>query len=318
MPDIGFSKFVTRDLQILKSEDPTIRKFGGHISAEVVDRQDEYIAQQEILKIMDIFMKLAPNVSEVHTNRTVGRVDLYKASEIEGHPSVYIEGHIFKADDVALYDRVWEKVVKGEYRGLSMGGASKDRVPVRKDGKLAIELKKLELYEIALCPTPANQLAIIDYVNDIAKAYPDMNIKSAEGRNYIQCDSVMCTISKSVPTDLDLDTDIGKIIGSSPENITKAFDYFNKPFAGYEDFEACVRSNKDKGDPKAYCGEIKHKVEKGIYGSPKEKESTYGNPHELAEKRENAVLNDVKSEDKNHDELIKTLSKTILKNQKSL
>jgi len=34
-----------------------------------------------------------------------------------------------------------------------------------------------------------------------------------------------------------------------------------KPFAGYTNFAACVAQNKDKGNPEAYCGAIKHKVE---------------------------------------------------------
>ncbi len=33
------------------------------------------------------------------------------------------------------------------------------------------------------------------------------------------------------------------------------------PFAGYTDFDECVAKNSDKGDPKAYCGSIKAKVE---------------------------------------------------------
>jgi hypothetical protein len=33
------------------------------------------------------------------------------------------------------------------------------------------------------------------------------------------------------------------------------------PFAGYENFDDCVSRNRDKGDPDAYCGSIKHKVE---------------------------------------------------------
>ena len=33
------------------------------------------------------------------------------------------------------------------------------------------------------------------------------------------------------------------------------------PFAGYQDFDACVDANRDKDDPDAYCGSIKHKVE---------------------------------------------------------
>jgi len=33
------------------------------------------------------------------------------------------------------------------------------------------------------------------------------------------------------------------------------------PFAGYTDFADCVAHNRDKDDPDAYCGSIKHKVE---------------------------------------------------------
>ncbi|QCC57356.1 hypothetical protein [Natrinema thermotolerans] len=32
-------------------------------------------------------------------------------------------------------------------------------------------------------------------------------------------------------------------------------------FAGYDDFEACVRAHSDKDDPKAYCATIKRQVE---------------------------------------------------------
>jgi len=33
------------------------------------------------------------------------------------------------------------------------------------------------------------------------------------------------------------------------------------PFAGYENFASCVRSNRDKRNPQAYCGTIMHAVE---------------------------------------------------------
>lgn len=44
------------------------------------------------------------------------------------------------------------------------------------------------------------------------------------------------------------------------------------PFAGYKDFEECVRKNSDKSDPKAYCGSIKAATE-GLM-APKKKSST--------------------------------------------
>jgi hypothetical protein len=34
------------------------------------------------------------------------------------------------------------------------------------------------------------------------------------------------------------------------------------PMGSYQDFDDCVAKNKDKDDPQAYCGAIKHKVEK--------------------------------------------------------
>lgn len=33
------------------------------------------------------------------------------------------------------------------------------------------------------------------------------------------------------------------------------------PFAGYKDFEDCKSKNRDKRDPDAYCGSIKHNTE---------------------------------------------------------
>ncbi len=39
------------------------------------------------------------------------------------------------------------------------------------------------------------------------------------------------------------------------------------PFAGYSDFADCVSQNQDKDDPDAYCGSIKHQVEKAADNS---------------------------------------------------
>jgi hypothetical protein len=34
------------------------------------------------------------------------------------------------------------------------------------------------------------------------------------------------------------------------------------PFAGYDDFADCVRKNRDKRDPQAYCAAIKERAER--------------------------------------------------------
>lgn len=38
-------------------------------------------------------------------------------------------------------------------------------------------------------------------------------------------------------------------------------DVAKEPFAGYDDFDACVTDNQDKSDPEAYCAAIKRRVE---------------------------------------------------------
>ena len=39
-------------------------------------------------------------------------------------------------------------------------------------------------------------------------------------------------------------------------------NYITKPFAGYKDFADCVEKNKGVDDPEAYCGKIRHQIEK--------------------------------------------------------
>lgn len=37
--------------------------------------------------------------------------------------------------------------------------------------------------------------------------------------------------------------------------------YRDNPFAGYKDWDDCISKNRDKSDPEAYCGKIKHETE---------------------------------------------------------
>lgn len=48
------------------------------------------------------------------------------------------------------------------------------------------------------------------------------------------------------------------------------------PFAGYDDFDDCTSENSDKRDPKAYCGEIKHRTEDKKTSSRKQAWSGWG------------------------------------------
>ena len=201
-----FVNFITKGIEIEKNDERRI--FSGHISAEVVDHQNDFIFIKEILAIMDTFMKVLPVVSEVHTNRMVGKVLGYEKSQIDGHDSVKVSMEIFKQEGVTLYDQVWKKIKSGEYSGLSMGGGSKIREPMFKDGRYVMNLRNLELYEIAVCPSPANPLALIDKYNEFAKS-DIMSGKShvIDNRNIVQCSSISCEFTKGLDKDNDIDID---------------------------------------------------------------------------------------------------------------
>jgi len=200
-----FTNFVTKSLEIGNSDE---RTFTGYITAEVIDKQGEFIFVKEMMPIMEKFMSIKPVMSEVHTNRITGEVLGYEKSTVPDHPdipAIKIDAKIFKSDGVTLYDRVWEKIVNKEYKGLSIGGASKTREPFIKNGRHTILLKDLELYEIAICPEPANPFAKIDWVNDVAKV--DGVLRGTLQKRVIQCSNMQCLLEKGLDSDIDIDVD---------------------------------------------------------------------------------------------------------------
>lgn len=235
---VEFSDFVTKGLTVDTADDRRI--FKGHITAEIIDRQQEFIFVKEVMKIMEAFMEVNPVISDYHSNRMVGKVLSYEKSEYKGVATVLITGEVYKKDGITLYDKIWDKVLKGEYSGLSMGGASKEREPIQKDGKMALELRKLELYEIALCDTPANPFAVIESVNKFAKANGlERMVKDFNGREQIRCTSVGCKF--------DVETFVEKADG---EDINVDVDVDNHQFACDDDSnicKSCGKSEKEHG-----------------------------------------------------------------------
>ena len=232
---VEFSDFVTKGLTVDTADDRRI--FKGHITAEIIDRQQEFIFVKEVMKIMEAFMEVNPVISDYHSNRMVGKVLSYEKSEYKGVATVLITGEVYKRDGITLYDKIWDKVVKGEYSGLSMGGASKEREPIQKDGKMALELRKLELYEIALCDTPANPFAVIESVNKFAKANGlERMVKDFNGREQIRCTSVGCKF--------DVETFVEKADG---ENINVDVDLDNHQYKcdGGEECDICGLSKAE-------------------------------------------------------------------------
>ena len=235
---VEFSDFVTKGLTVDTADQRRI--FKGHITAEIIDRQQEFIFVKEVMKIMETFMEVNPVISDYHSNRMVGKVLSYEKSEYKGVATVLITGEVYKKDGITLYDKIWDKVVKGEYSGLSMGGASKEREPIQKDGKMALELRKLELYEIALCDTPANPFAVVESVNKFAKANGiEKMVKDFNGRQQIRCTSLGCKFEK-----FDVEQFIDKADGT---NINVDVDLDNHQYKcdGGEECDICGLSKAE-------------------------------------------------------------------------
>ena len=235
---IEFPDFITKGLTVDTADERRI--FKGHITAEIIDRQQEFIFVKEVMKIMEAFMEVNPVISDYHSNRMVGKVLSYEKSEYKGVATVLITGEVYKKDGITLYDKIWDKVLKGEYSGLSMGGASKEREPIQKDGKLALELRKLELYEIALCDTPANPFAVVESVNKFAKANGiEKMVKDFNGREQIRCTSIGCKFEK-----FDVEQFIDKSDGT---NINADVDLDNHQYKcdGGEECDICGLSKSE-------------------------------------------------------------------------
>jgi len=223
-----FNKFVTKVIEIGDSDE---RTFTGYITAEVIDKQGEFIFVDEMMPIMEKFMNIKPIMSEVHTNRITGEVLGYSKSTVPDFPdipAIKIDAKIFKAEGVTLYDRVWKKIVDKEYKGLSIGGASRTQEPFIKNGRPTILLKDLELYEIAICPDPANPFAKIDWVNEFAKVDGIHNGRFE--KRVTRCDNMQCLIEKGLDVDVDIDVDNKH---PKQEESKKEYETITKPIRGH-------------------------------------------------------------------------------------
>ncbi len=152
------------DLDTLMKSD---REFSGTFHKPVIDKENDIIPAVAMDKAMDDFMIL-PTLQEVHTERPVGIIT--KAWK-NGEDEYYLEGKIKPGDDC---DDVWQKIKKGEYDGLSIGGR---RIKYSKECAIPSLIRdtpcvthRLKLYNVSVCSSPVNPEASIDEFNKVAKS----------------------------------------------------------------------------------------------------------------------------------------------------
>lgn len=217
--------------ELLKSE----REFSGTFHKPVIDKENDIIPASAMDKAMDDFMVL-PTLQEVHTERTVGIVT--KAWK-NGDDEYYLEGKIKPGDDC---DDVWQKIKKGEYDGLSIGGR---RVSYSKECAIPSLIRdtpcvthRLKLYNVSVCSSPVNPEASIDDVNKVAKGEEifdlDETLKKAmttdSGLSHGIYDGKRKKMEENDVENVDK-SDENLITKSDIEDLTKAIQDLQKSFA---------------------------------------------------------------------------------------
>lgn len=201
------------DLQTIKSavEKAKDRIYVTWASVEGIDKANEVIPIEDIIKDQETLLKRNGPISDDHTNRIVGQTIAFKVMQ---HPKTGTTGvlHLNKIhSDNDIDDQVWQEIQSGKRMGASVGGYNTGERAVKDTdtGQMATMLTGFRQFETATTANPCNPWALNEAVSVVAKS--NASIK--------------------------------------------------KPFAGYTDFEDCVRQNKDKDDPKAYCATIISQVE---------------------------------------------------------
>jgi len=270
----------------IKDENDRIAQ--GWLTVETGDSQDEIIPLDELKKVMNTFMSRGGVVTDNHTNRVIGKVLNWKTATNEeaNKEGILVDYQIY--DKYSIDDDVWNEIKSGVRTGLSFGGRATGKPKLIKEGdKIVRKLSGIEAYEVASVPNPSNPYAKNTYVNFLAKSGTEgfTPEQIAEGiRNELEhlgsVDFDMNKITVIVIGHLKEDGNYynkelpprgtGRLNGNADPQQTgtprtdeerSERHEIQKPFAGYKDFADCVRQNKDKEDPEAYCAVIMRKVE---------------------------------------------------------
>ena len=261
----------------IEIHDEQARIVKGWGTVDIFDKANERLPIEEFKRIMPIIMKRGGIVMNCHTNQPAGKILNYqflmKDTPDGPKEGVYLETEVYK--DFGSDDEVWKAIKKGEIEGFSFGGKSNLEDVDFSEGVSKKTLKGLEGFEFSYVPTGCNQEATIEEINFIAK----QDVSKEDGETSLESEhyhlyrideqgngATLGTLPREVE-DHKHEIKAGVVQtenGHEHRLVRKLVDKeeVKKPFAGFEDFDACVRANQDKDDPAAFCGFLQARVEK--------------------------------------------------------
>ncbi len=224
--------------EILNESDRLVRTWA---SVEVTDKQGDIVPIDQMRKVMNTWFKRGATMIDQHTNRPIGRGLSWKE---ETHPKTKTPGIVLDYqvyDDYSIDDQVWEEIKSGDREGLSIGGRALGIPQIKDDeytGKKGNYLQDIELYEMSPVDSPANQFGKNIAINYLAKASSSDDPKEIERL---------------------LVKDLQK--GFAVKDV-------DAPFAGFEDMDACISGQRERGhtedSSKRICGFLMHQTDKNF------------------------------------------------------
>ena len=178
-------------------------------------------------------------------------------------------------DKIALLEESWLQA-NGFNAGDSLGEIRKCESTTEKRGFLDGDLHKLEA-DIAvinenkeLIPLPKAELTPDGKLEfnkvskeEIKEIPPEQGMKQDQISEGLKTPEQGFPVKKECDVQAEIGGDEFDLLAEDVKlEYSKMYDaHKGEPFAGYKDFDACVAANKDKSNPQAYCGYIKHKAE---------------------------------------------------------
>jgi len=272
------------------------RLFASWDTVEYPDNTNEQVEiDDELDNVYKTYIyKRGGAISDGHTNRIIGKTLTYK---ITTHPETGKKGILTLNrvhDDYPYDDNIWGRVQSGEIGGVSVGGQSNKEASKDDRGGILTKLKNLKVWEKALTPRPCLTIAKINAFSFLAKEDIDKKVDDLGEKLNIDWEKVDREQlkkgievesehgSKNPETNITND-DLEMTAKIALAHINEIPDYYDKlaemessvkkaeikkPFADYENFDACVADQKSKGHPEEsankICGKLKHELEDDV------------------------------------------------------
>jgi len=267
----------------------------GYASVEVIDSQNELIPIPVLKEAWDNFKKSGFSIgSLMHTNIPVIKVlDNYTDSKGQEWKSGVDDTGLFIVaevrDDIEKGKQTRELIEKDPpaLTGFSIGGEALASEVVC-EGSCYTRIDKMELHEIAVVDKPANKPSVFTIVKRQKIQEGENSLKKIKEMTEEEIKAKILALEKEVrqieekvwPTPPEskftpkerkeveikmnmIRTEIKAYTMALGQKIIQKMkgEAIGKPFAGYKDFEDCVRQNQQANNPEAYCAAIRQQVE---------------------------------------------------------